>query len=147
MSDRLDQLSATVDEYMLRLGIDSDVTPGGFWTARFGSTVVLVSVFEEEGHAYVRLASIVLVGAHTTLDLLTRLLRLNSEARFGAFQLFDDQTIAFTHTLTGEPLSFPIFEGALRYVARVGDDHDEELQTLVGGERAEDVIGEPRPAR
>ncbi len=147
MSDRLDQLSATVDEFMLRLGVDSDVTADGFWSARFGSTVVLISVFEDEGHAYVRLASIVLVGAQTTLDLLSRLLRLNSEARFGAFQLFDDQTIAFTHTFSGEQLSFPVFEGALRYVARVGDDHDEELQSLVGGERAEDVIGEPLPAR
>ena len=32
------------------------------------------------------------------------------------------------------------FAHALAYVARVGDDHDEELQALAGGARCEDVI-------
>ena len=63
----------------------------------------------------------------------------------GAFQLFDDQTVAFTHTLTADHLDFEDFDVALRYVARVGDDHDEALQALAGGERAEDTMSRPEP--
>ncbi len=143
MTTPLDALAERVDGYLLRLGVDGDVTAEGFWSLRFGSTVVMVSTLEADGHTYVRLASIVLIGAQTTLDLLTRILRLNNETLFGAFQLFDDQTVAFTHTLPGDKLEFEAFEAALRYVARVGDDHDEDLQALAGGERAEDAIGQP----
>ena len=123
--------------------MDTDVTQDGFWSLRFGSTVVAISVFEHEGRPYVRIASILLVGAGTSLDLVTRLLRLNSEVIFGSFQLFDDQTVAFTHTLLGDHLEFDVFDAALRYVARVGDDHDEELQALAGGKRAEDLLEAP----
>ncbi len=143
MSTRLDELTEQVDEYLLRLGLDGEVTGDGFWTGRFGSTVLAVSVFEDAPHTYVRIAAIVLVGAQTSLDLLTRLLRLNAETRFGAFQLFDDQTVAFTHTLVADQLRFEPFEYALRYVGQVADDHDEELQALAGGERGEDLISAP----
>lgn len=143
MSGRLEQLTDRVDEFLLRMGLEGDVTADGFWTGRFGSTVLLVSIFEDGPHTYVRLAAVVLVGAQTSLDLLTRLLRLNSETRFGAFQLFDDQTVAFTHTLVADHMPYEVFEYALRYVGQVADDHDEELQALAGGERGEDVVGEP----
>jgi hypothetical protein len=140
MSPELDALAVTIDGYLLRLGVDGEPTDTGFWTVRFGSTMVVLSTFTEAGVPYVRLASIVLVGARPSLALLTRLLRMNNEALFGAFQLFDDDTVAFTHTLRASDLDFPTFESALLYVARVGDDHDEELQALAGGERTEEVL-------
>ena len=142
MKDVTTKLAERVDALLLEAGLESDVSAGGFWSLRFGSTVLILSVFEHEGRGYVRMAAVVLVGAQPTLDLLSRLLRLNNAVLFGSFQLFDDATVAFTHTIPGDPLDFPTFDAALRYVARVGDDHDEELQALAGGERAEDVLGE-----
>lgn len=147
MSQTLDGLAARVDGFLLGLGVDCEVTEDGFWSLRFGSTVLVISCFEHEGRPYVRIAAILLVGAQTSLDLLTRLLRLNTEVLFGSFQLFDDQSVAFTHTLLGDHLEFDVFDAALRYVARVGDDHDEELQALAGGQRAEDVMEAPAPPR
>lgn len=144
MAKSLDDAAATVDTYLAQLGVDGDLSAEGFWTARCGSTVVLLSALEHDGRHYLRIAAIVLVGGRTSLDLLTRLLRLNAEALFGAFQLFDDQTVAFTHTIPLDGLSLDHFETALRYVARVADDHDEALQALAGGERAEDLLDPQR---
>lgn len=145
MTEPRESTSERIDGYLLRLGVDSELSPHGFRSLRLGSTVVMVSTFEDGGHAFVRLAAIVLIEAHTSLDLLLRILRLNNEAKLGAFQVFDDQTVAFTHTLIADHLDFDDFDIALRYVARVADDHDEALQALAGGERAEDTIGLPEP--
>ncbi len=145
MPATLDDARATVDAFLLQVGVDGDVSAEGFWTARCGSTVLVLSAFSHEERNYLRIAAIVLVGGRTSLDLLTRLLRLNAEALFGAFQLFDDQTVAFTHTIPIDGLSLDHFENALRYVARVADDHDEALQALAGGERAEDLLDPHRP--
>ncbi len=145
MTEPREPITVRIDGFLLRLGVDSEVSPDGFRSLRLGSTVVIVSTFEDNGHAFVRLAAIVLLEAHTSLDLLLRILRLNNDAKLGAFQLFDDQTVAFTHTLIADHLDFEDFDVALRYVARVGDDHDEALQALAGGERAEDTMSRPEP--
>lgn len=135
-----DALAARIDGYLMNLGVEVDPSDEGFWTLRFGSSMVVLSTFEDEGIEYVRLASVVLVGARASLALLTRLLRMNNEVLFGAFQLFDDDTVAFTHTLRARELDAAAFEAAVLYVARVGDDNDEELQALAGGDRAEEVL-------
>jgi hypothetical protein len=140
MSERLDAFAAQVDGWLLQRGLAGDVSPDGFWLARFGSTVVMLSLFEDEGRLHLRFCSVLVSGAQTSLDLVLRLLRLNNEVLFGAFQVFDDQTLAFTHTVVAEGLSEAAFHATLLYVARVADDHDEELQALAGGQRAEDVL-------
>jgi len=144
MTNALDALASRIDDFLLRLGVDGEQSDDGFWSFRFGSSLVVISLFEDTGVTYVRMASIVLVGVRPSLTLLTRLLRMNNEALYGAFQLFDDDTVAFTHTLRAPGIDFDAFEAALLYVARVGDDHDEELQALAGGERTEEVLEAPQ---
>jgi hypothetical protein len=140
MADRLSHLADRVGDYLVRLDIDPDRNPEGIFLLKFGSTVVMVSLFEDADHAYVRLASTLLTGVRPQLELVMRLLRMNTEVLFGAFLLFEDDTVSFTHTLRGDSLTFEDFEHALRYVARVSDDHDEELQSIAGGQRAEDIL-------
>lgn len=148
MTTPLEKLAATVDAWLLTLDADSDVTTEGFWTLRYGSTLVVLSSFEHENTAYLRLGSVVVSGAHASLEVVLRLLRLNAQVLFGSFQLFDDETIAFTHTLPAEGLTFESFSTALTYVSRVADDHDEELQSLAGGRRGEDMLANvPERAR
>lgn len=142
MSPRLAAATQLVRDCLERLGIEPDRTDEGIFLLKYGSTVVMVSVFQDADHVFVRIASTMLVGVHTDVALLTRLLKLNTEVLYGAFLLFEDDTLSFAHTLLADDLDFDAFEHALYYVARVSDDHDEEIQALAGGARAEEVIAE-----
>lgn len=133
-------LADRVSDFLVRLDIDPDRNAEGIFLLKYGSTVVLISLFEDDAHTYVRLASTILAGVRPQLELVMRLLRMNTEVLFGAFLLFEDDTVSFTHTLLGDTLGYDEFSNALRYVARVSDDHDEELQALAGGERAEEIL-------
>lgn len=142
MSDRMRQLADRVSDFLVRMDIDPDRNPEGIFLLKYGSTVVMVSIFEDDTHAFVRFASTLLSGARPQLELVMRLLRMNTEVLFGAFLLFEDDSVSFTHTLLGDTLCFEAFSHALLYVARVSDDHDEELQALAGGQRAEEILAE-----
>jgi hypothetical protein len=142
MSDRLRQLADRVSDFLVRMDIDPDRNGEGIFLLKYGSTVVMISIFEDDDHSFVRFASTLLSGARPQLELVMRLLRMNTEVLFGAFLLFEDDTVSFTHTLLGDALPFEQFLHALEYVARVSDDHDEELQALAGGQRAEEILAE-----
>ncbi len=140
MSDRLRHVADHVSDFLVRLDIDPDRNAEGLFLVRFGSTVVVLSVVEDGDHAYVRMASTLLAGVRPQLELVMRLLRMNTEVIFGAFLLFEDDSVSFTHTLLGDGLGFETFAHALSYVAHVSDDHDEELQAIAGGHRAEEIL-------
>lgn len=142
MSDALRALNDRVSDFLVRLDLDPDQNKEGFYLLRYGSTVVMISSFEDSEHTYVRFASTVLANVTPNLDLVTRILRLNTEVLYGAFLLFEDDNLSFTHTLLGDNLEFGAFQHALAYVARVSDDHDEGLQGIAGGLRAEDILAE-----
>jgi hypothetical protein len=150
MNDRIRALNDQISDYLVRMDIDPDRNDEGIFVLKYGSTAVLISLFEDgpregstdESKAYVRLASALLSDARPELGLVLRLLRMNTEVLFGAFQLFEDNTVSFTHTLFGDTLGFDEFKHALEYVARVSDDHDEELQEVAGGARVEDVLSD-----
>lgn len=133
-------LSERVAAYLTRMDLDVEPTDEGLFLFRHGSTVVMVSTFERAEHVWVRIVATMLADVTPSMALLGRLLRLNTEVLVGAFLLFDDNTLAFSHTLSGESLDFAAFEYALTYVSRVGDDYDEELQSVAGGLRAEDIL-------
>jgi len=115
----------------------------GLYLFKYGSTVVMISLFAEEEQTFCRFASIMLKDFEPTLELLHRLLRLNTEVLFGSFLLFEDNTLSFSATILGNNIDFPEFEMSLRYVAKVSDDYDDQLQALGGGKRAQDVLSEP----
>ncbi len=140
MNDRLERIADQVSDVLLRMDIDVDRSPQGIWLVKQGSTVVALSLVQDGERVFVRLAALLLAGVSPQLDLVTRLLRLNAEVVIGAFQIFEDDTVAFTHTLLADPLDAAALTHAVGYVARVGDDHDEELQALAGGRRAEDLL-------
>lgn len=140
---RIDALAEQVTELLASYDPDVERDVDGLWSLRFGSTLVVVSVLEDGDRRYVRMLSLLLHEVRPQLELVTRLLRLNAEVLFGAFQLFEDDTLGFSHTFLAAPLEPDTFHHALSYVARVGDDHDEELQALAGGYRIEDLLESP----
>ena len=133
-------LEERVKAYLAEIELDPARSDDGLYLFKYGSTVVMITLFEQEEETFCRFVAIVLKDFSPTLELLHRILRLNTEVLFGAFQLFEDGTLAFSATLLGNNLDFDEFEKTLRYVAQVSDDYDDELQALGGGLRAEDVL-------
>jgi hypothetical protein len=140
--DRLQILEERVKAYLAEMGLEPEQSEDGLYLFKYGSTVVMISLFEESEDTFCRFASIMLKDFEPTLELLHRILRLNTEVLFGSFLLFEDNTLSFSATLLGNHLDFAEFEKTLRYVAKVSDDYDDELQGLGGGKRAEDVLRE-----
>ncbi len=138
---RVVQVTDHVSDLLVDLGVAPDrASEDGPFLVRYGSTVVMVRVFAYEDRSWVRIASVVLTGFRPSLELLVRILHLNTEVVTGAFLLFEDDTLSFAVTIPGEDLSPEAFQLALACVARVSDDVDEELQALAGGRRAADVL-------
>jgi hypothetical protein len=140
--DALRIVEERVNAYLGAMGLAPDKTEEGLYLLKYGSTVVMISLFEESGDTYVRFASIMLKGFDPSLELLQRILRLNTEVLFGSFLMFEDSTLSFSATLLGSHLDYEEFEKTLTYVARVSDEYDDELQALGGGQRAADVLRE-----
>jgi len=140
--NRLQLLEERVNTYLGQMDLAPDQSDDGLYLFKYGSTVVMISLFDEEEDTYVRFASIMLKDFDPSLELLERILRLNTQVLFGAFLLFEDNTLSFSATLLGNHLDFDEFERTLRYVAKVSDDYDDELQALGGGQRAQDVLQE-----
>ncbi len=140
--NRIQMLEEKVSAYLGEMGLAPEQSEDGLYLFKYGSTVVMISLFEEGEDSFCRFASVMLKDFEPTLELLHRLLRLNTEVLFGAFLLFEDNTLSFSATLLGNHLDFDEFAKTLRYVAKVSDDYDDELQSLGGGMRAEDVLKE-----
>lgn len=142
-SAKLQELEEKVLAYLSRMGLVVERSEDDIYLFKYGSTVVMVSLFEDEGDTYVRFASTLLKDFDLSIELMTRLLRLNNEVLFGAFLLFEDNTISFAATLLGDTLDFEELAKTLRYVARVSDDYDDVLQRIAGGKKASDLLDEP----
>jgi len=140
--ERLRILEERVKAYLAEMALSPEQSEDGLYLFKYGSTVVMISLFEEGEDTFCRFASIMLKDFESSLELLHRILRLNTEVLFGSFLLFEDNTLSFSATLLGNHLDFDEFEKTLRYVAKVSDDYDDELQALGGGKRAEDVLRE-----
>ncbi|MBX2799113.1 MAG: YbjN domain-containing protein [Myxococcales bacterium] len=140
--NRLKILEERVNAYLGEMNLAPERESDELYLFKYGSTVVMISLFEEGEDTFVRFASIMLKDFEPSLELLQRILRLNTEVLFGSFLLFEDNTLSFSATLLGNHLDYDEFERTLRYVAKVSDDYDDEFQVLGGGQRAEDVLRE-----
>ena len=138
--NRMQILEERVKTYLAEMELEPEQSDDGLYLFKYGSTVVMISLFEEDDQTFCRFASIMLKDFEPSLEILHRILRLNTEVLFGTFLLFEDNTLSFSATLLGNHLDFDEFEVTLRYVAKVSDDYDDELQNLGGGQRAEDVL-------
>lgn len=137
---QLEALETRVATYLGEMDVNADQSEEHMCLFKYGSTVVMISMFEDGEDTFCRFASIMLRDFEPTLELLQRILRLNTEVLFGSFLLFEDNTLSFSATLLGNHLDFDEFDKTLRYVAQVSDDYDDELQAIGGGRRASDVM-------
>lgn len=145
--DRLGKLNEKVRDYLTEMGLELPAEPTPPIVFQHGSTIVTISTFELDSSTFCRFSSVVLTDVTPTLELLQRLLRLNTEVLFGAFLLFEDTTIAFSATLLGNDLDPKEFETTLRYVAAIADTFDDPLLDLCGGMRGMDLLEQPHNDR
>ena len=135
-------VEARVLSYLASMGLTLDAADDGIYFFKYGSTVVTVSMFEVEGHSYVRIASTLLKDFEVSVELMNTIFQLNNQVLFGAFLLFEDKTISFSATLLGENLDHNELTVTLKYVAKISDDYDDVLQELAGGKKASDILAE-----
>lgn len=142
MDSKFTTLQTRVSSYLAQMGLDAQPNNDGLFLFKYGTTAVMVNLFESEENTFVRFASTLLTGVAPNVGLVRRILRLNAEVLFGSFLLFEDNTLSFAATLLGNDLDFKEFKTALEYVAKVSDDYDDFFQEIAGGDRAFDVYGE-----
>ncbi len=141
MSEReLEQVEDRITGFLVDLGLPPEPYGGRLYAFRYGDTVLLVSLFEANGACWVRLATALLREFRPTLELVTRLLRLNTEVLLGSFLIFEDDILSFSVTLPGEGLAVETFTAAMEHVAVVSNSYGDELRSLAGGRLAADLF-------
>ncbi len=115
----IDNLEARVETYLGQLGLEGAFRARGVSALDGGGGAVLVSCFEQSGDTWCRIVAVALCGIEPTLHVLHDLIRRNRDVLTGAWQLFDDGTVAFSVTLPGATLDPDGFARTLRYAAWV----------------------------
>jgi hypothetical protein len=106
---------------------------------RQGSAVGRVKVTSwKEDDAIVYCHAIVVTGAEINADLTEYLLRKNSNMRFGAFTLDDDNDIIFEHSIVGSTCDKNELRTSILAVIQTADELDDEIVSRWGGQRGLD---------
>lgn len=113
------------------------------FTINHGSTQVMIIVrpFTSDDTCVECIANVVM-GAKISPDLTRFLLRKNAELHFGSFGLLFDDTITFSHSITGKNLDKNELATAILSVAVIADYYDDVIVKLAGGKRALEVYEE-----
>jgi hypothetical protein len=115
---------------------------GQFTISRGSSQIMIIVRPFTENETSVEFISQVVTGADVNPDLMRFLLRKNAELHFGAFGLFFDDTITYSHTIAGSNLDENELVNTLNAVAIIADHYDDKIVELAGGKRASDVFAE-----
>ncbi len=115
----------------------------GQFTISHGSTQIMIVVrpFTEEDTC-VECMSQLVTGSDVNNELTKFLLRKNAELHFGAFGLLFDDTITFSHSITGKNLDSNELLNSLNSVATIADYYDDVIVDMAGGQRALDAVEE-----
>jgi hypothetical protein len=115
----------------------------GSFTISRGSTQVMIIVRAfTKTETCVECTANVVTGAKVDDKLMNFLLRKNAELHFGSFALLFDNTISFSHSITGTNLDNNELTITLNAVAIIADYYDDEIVKIAGGFRALDLPNE-----
>lgn len=113
----------------------------GSYTISRGSTQVMIVIRPyTKDEAAIEFIANVVYGAKINEELMRYLLLQNNELHFGAFGLLFDETITFSHTISGSIITHEEFKTVLNSVASIADFYDDIIVNMVGGKRALDYI-------
>lgn len=139
--------SRLVSDAVTKVGtILDEIAPGhlkfdeGKFTVAAGSSQVMVSVrpFTAD-EVVVEITAHVVFGANVNGELMKWLLRKNAEIHFGAFGLLFDDTVIFSHAVTGAELNDLTLTTSLKAVSVLADHYDDVIVEMAGGKRVADI--------
>lgn len=131
--DALDDLHDRLATFLGALGLEAAHRPGGITAVEVDEALVLLSAFRQDAATWVRLVAIARVEVAPSVALLHHLTSLNRDLLLGAFQLFEDGTLALSATLPGDTLGAHALERALRYVGATAVRESPAIAALGGG--------------
>ena len=103
---------------------------------KYGSTVLEISIDPyEEDDAVIEVLAFCVQGVEPSFEMMSELLRLNSEVPLGAFSLVGHD-IFYSHSFLGRRLRPEQLIASLDSVASISDLYDERLVSKYGGETA-----------
>ncbi|MFA6571031.1 MAG: YbjN domain-containing protein [Bacteroidota bacterium] len=111
---------------------------GTYTITRGSSQVIIVVRHFVKNETIVECMSNVVTGAKVTPEIMKFLLRKNAELHFGSFGLLFDDTITFSHAITGTNLDDNELITTLNSVAFISDYYDDVIVEMAGGKRAAD---------
>ncbi|GAB5466122.1 MAG: YbjN domain-containing protein [Candidatus Kapaibacteriales bacterium] len=113
------------------------------YTVEQGSTVVMIQVRDfTSTDACVECTAQVVTGCRIDNELMHYLLKKNTELYFGAFGIIFDDTITFSHNITGSNMNKDEFLNSVKGVGLVSDFYDDKIVEVAGGKRACDLDSE-----
>jgi hypothetical protein len=107
---------------------------------KYGSTVLEISIEPyEDDDAVIEVLAFCVRGVEPTFELMSDLLRLNSEIPLGAFSMVG-KDVFYSHSVLGRHVHPEQFIASLNSVATISDEYDEKLVGRYGGETAADHL-------
>lgn len=104
-----------------------------------GSAQVTVTIWPwGDDDATITVRAYVITGAEITPELMKFLLNQNSQMRFGAFGVDDDNDIFFAHTIVGATVDKEELKASIMAVGITADLLDDKISEKWGGQRAVD---------
>jgi len=136
----IDETRTRVEKLLIDSFPDYVAFENGAYAVSRGSTRVMIVVRSfAETDCVVECTAHVVVGATITPELMSFLLRKNAEVHFGAFGLLFDNTIIFTHSITGANMDRSELITTVAATAIIADHYDDEIVQMAGGKRASDI--------
>jgi hypothetical protein len=112
----------------------------GTYTITRGSSSIMINVKEfVRNETIIECIAHVVTGAEITPDLMKFLLKKNVELHFGSFGLLFDDTITFSHSITGSNLDENELITTVSSVGFIADYYDDVIVEMAGGKRSADV--------
>ena len=138
-----DNIKHTIDKVnsMLKKNFPNHLSFGdATWTITRGSSNIMINVKEfVRNETIIECIAHVVTEANVTPDLMKFLLRKNVELHFGSFGLLFDDTITFSHSITGSNLDENELITTVSSVGFIADYYDDVIVEMAGGKRAADV--------
>src|SRR5436305_9479922 len=107
---------------------------------KYGSTVLEISIEPyQEDDAVIEVLAFCVQGVEPSFELMSELLKVNSEVPLGAFSMVGEH-VFFSHSFLGRRLRPEQLIASLQGVATISDEYDEKLVNAYGGETALDCL-------
>jgi len=125
------------------LGSDNVHRIGQRYVVREGSALIEVRALAwGDDESLVNCASTVVRGATLAPELMRFLLQKNRELPFGAFGVDEDGDIVFDYSMPGDALNKSLLRIAVKAVAAVSDNYDDEIVSQWGGKTSMQFLKE-----